>query len=201
MIMADINNGDDDILMQRLSSGDDLALNEIMRRWKEPLLHFMARYISQHEEALDLAQETFVRVYQARERYKPGSKFSTWLFTIAANLCKNHLRWVSRHAQVSLDDSPSDSDGEKGLTMADRLAHPDSGPEDEFLAQERATAVRSAIRSLSHEQKMAIILFEYDDMPVVQIAEILECSPKAAENHLYRARLALKKVLERFING
>src|SRR5260370_9065075 len=83
-------------LMLRLKSGEDSILNELMTRWHQPLVAFIYRYIRHETDALDLAQETFVRVYETRHRYTVQAKFSTWLFSIAANLCRNHLRWRQR---------------------------------------------------------------------------------------------------------
>lgn len=76
-------------LMARLAKGDDLALNALMRRWSDRIVSFLYRMTGRHDTAVDLAQETFVKLYQARERYRPsGGEFSTWLFTIASNLAK-----------------------------------------------------------------------------------------------------------------
>src|SRR5258707_5926570 len=83
-------------LMLRLKNGEDWILNELMTRWQQPLVAFIYRYIGHQTEALDLAQETFVRVYETRRRYAVRGKFSTWLFAIAANLCRNYLRWRQR---------------------------------------------------------------------------------------------------------
>src|SRR5260221_11354106 len=87
-------------LMLRLKNGEDWILNELMTRWQQPLVAFIYRYIGRETEALDLAQKTFVRVYATRHRYAVRGKFSTWLFTIAANLCRNYLRWRQRRGDV-----------------------------------------------------------------------------------------------------
>src|SRR5437016_675884 len=88
--------------MLRLKGGDDLALNELMGRWQNPLVSFILRYVGNEQDALDLAQESFVHVYESRNRYRPTAKFSTWLFTIASNLCRNLTRWRERHPTVPL---------------------------------------------------------------------------------------------------
>lgn len=101
----------DSELMSRLAAGDDLALNEIMSRWSGRISAFLYRMTGQRETAVDLAQETFVKLYQARGRYRPQGNFSTYLFAIAANLARNHSRWKARHPTVSLD--ATDADGEE----------------------------------------------------------------------------------------
>src|SRR5688572_13207869 len=90
-------------LMARLSAGDDLALNALMDRWGGRVAGFLHKMTGQHEAAADLAQETFVKLYQARGRYRPSGNFSTYLFAIASNLARNHARWKSRHPTVSID--------------------------------------------------------------------------------------------------
>jgi RNA polymerase sigma-70 factor, ECF subfamily len=83
----------DSSAMRRLREGEDLALNEIMERWQRRVTSYLLRFTGNETVAIDLAQETFVRVYQSRERYRPQAKFSTWLFAIASNLAREHLRW------------------------------------------------------------------------------------------------------------
>lgn len=79
--------------MARLAAGEDLALNEIMDRWKARVITFLFRLVGNESSALELAEETFVRLYQNRRKFRPDAKFSSWLFGIAANLGRNHLRW------------------------------------------------------------------------------------------------------------
>jgi RNA polymerase sigma factor (sigma-70 family) len=89
--------------MSRLRAGEDLALNEIMDRWRERLMSYLLRLTGDDAIALDLAQETFVRVYQHRDRYRPTGAFSSWLFAIATNLARHHFRWRMRHRSISID--------------------------------------------------------------------------------------------------
>ncbi len=198
--MSDTDPGDDVLLMRRLREGDDLALNEIMRRWRTPLIHFMKRYLQSESLAIDLAQEAFVRVYQAREKFNQDMKFSTWIFTIAANLCKNRLRWVSRHPEISLDSPVASHDSQNEKTRGDSIVAPGDSPDGQLLAKERAAAVRDAIRNLPHDQKTALILFEYEQMPVLQISQVIGATPKAVENRLYRARQNLRSALHQYLN-
>jgi RNA polymerase sigma-70 factor (ECF subfamily) len=93
--------------MARLIDGDDSALNQLMDRWQKPLLSFILRYVGNHADSIELAQETFVRVYQNRSRFNFKSKFSTWLLAIATNLCRHHARWRTRHPTISLDETAS----------------------------------------------------------------------------------------------
>src|SRR5438045_3684132 len=94
--------------MLRLKGGEDLALNELMARWQTPLVSFILSYTGHAQDALDLAQETFVRFFENRSHYEPRSKFSTWLFAIATNLCRNLARWRERHPTITLHGSGED---------------------------------------------------------------------------------------------
>jgi RNA polymerase sigma factor (sigma-70 family) len=132
-------------LMQRLKTGDDLALNELMSGWQTPLVGFILRYTGNEQDALDLAQETFVRVYESRHRYQPTAKFSTWLLTIAINLCRNLARWRDRHPSVALDATDDDDKPSLGSLIP---AAGDS-PSDSAERDDLASAMREQMRCLT----------------------------------------------------
>lgn len=181
--------------MARLRAGEDLALNELMGRWQQPLASYLARLCGSEATALDLAQDTFVRVYEARARYDTRGKFATWLYTIAANLARNSHRWQQRHPAVSLD-APAD---ENGGTLAAQL--PDAAPAPDAHAEqsERAAAVRAAIAALPEDQRTIVLLSEYEDRSHADIAAVLGCTAKAVETRLYRARQTLRERLARWL--
>lgn len=181
--------------MTRLRDGDDLALNELMARWQQPLVNYLARFCGSETGALDLAQDTFVRVYEARSRYDARGKFATWLYTIAGNLARNSHRWQQRHPTVSLD-APTDANGG---TLATHL--PDSAPAPDARAErsERAAAVRAAVAELPEDLRAAVILSEFDDLSHADIASVLDCTAKAVETRLYRARQTLREKLTRWL--
>jgi RNA polymerase sigma-70 factor (ECF subfamily) len=178
---------DDFALMVRLAEGDDLALNAIMGRWKERIGAFLYRLTGDHETALDLTQETFVRLYASRHKYKPSAAFSTFLFHIAANLARSHARWKGRHPSVPLHDS----DG----TMIHDPADPAPTPDFKADLADRTTAVQTAIDELPHDLKHALLLFTLEDMSHAQIGKVMGCSEKAVEVKIYRARQSLKAAL------
>lgn len=181
--------------MARLAGGHDAALNELMERHGEKLFHYLVRRLQDEEEAADLAQETFVRVYQHRARFDPGQKFSTWLYTIASNLVRDCYRWRARHPQVSLNAENEDS--RTGLGA--RLVHPDATPREFLEATERVAVIRDAVAALPEELRAPLMLAEYEDKPQAEIAQILSCSVKAVETRIYRARKQLRASLGRLI--
>jgi RNA polymerase sigma-70 factor (ECF subfamily) len=173
-------------LMLRLKGGEDGALNALMARWQQPLVAFIYRYVKDHTDALDLAQEAFVRVYETRSRYTARAKFSAWLFTIAANLCKNYVRWRERHPEA-----PLDAPGEGEETLGADEATPAASLE----RAEAARLVQEAVAKLPHDLKTVVLLFEYHDFSYEDIAATLGCTAKAVETRLYRARKLLRKHL------
>ena len=179
----------DALAMARLQAGDDLALNEIMGRWKQPLAAYLLRQLGGHEDDVDLTLETFVRIYESRHRYAPTARFARWLFTIATNLARNHVRWKERHPELTLEAN----EGEESPMehMADATPHPGKQME----SRERAQAVRKAITDLSPDLRTAILLFEYEGLSHAEIAAVEGCSDKAIETRLYRARQALEQTL------
>ena len=186
--------GDADIsAMRRLRDGDDLALNEIMDRWQRRLTSYLLRAIGNETVAVDLAQETFVRVYQSREKYQPKGEFSTWLFAIATNLLRQHFRWLKRHPTVSMDSV------EPGCDDPPLSAHLPAEDSNNVERDERARIVKDAVTALPPELREAVLLFEYEDLSHEQISKIAGCSKKAVETRLYRARALLREKLRHWL--
>lgn len=177
-------------LMSRLAGGDDLALNLLMDRWSERVAAFLHRMTGNRDTAVDLAQEVFVKLYQARERYRPSGNFSTYLFAIASNLARNHARWKGRHPTLSMDAASEDG----GATVPE-LTDPNQTPEEAAQSTERIRAVHEAFLRLAPDLREAMTLFIYEGMGYAEIAAASQCSPKAVETRIYRARQLLKDQL------
>ena len=183
--------------MRRLREGEDLALNEIMERWQRRVTSYLLRFTGNETVAIDLAQETFVRVYQSRERYRPKAKFSTWLFAIASNLAREHLRWLRRHPTASLNEADENN---SGRPLSQRIAADGLNPSEAADNAEQNRAVREAVMSLPNDLREAVVLFEYEEMSHEQISAIVDCSRKAVETRLYRARGILRERLKRWLS-
>ena len=183
---------EDKCTMERLQDGDDLALNDIMARWKEPLITFCYRYTGNPTDAREIAQETFVKVYQSRHRYKPvkGVKFSTWLFRIAANLCRMRHRWKSRHPEVF------EADREKLLETQRSQAESSDDPRHSLDLKTLSADLDAAIRMLPSDLRTAFILQEVQGTSQADIAAIQNCTVKSVERRLARARATLRNLLQ-----
>lgn len=181
--------------MEKLQAGHDVALNDLMERHATPVFHFLCRMTGNEDDANDLAQETFVRVFKSHASYRAEQRFSTWLFTIAANLARNHFRWRSRHPNVSLDAENAETE----QTLGGTLSADSPTPKEAALASERAAAVRSAVKNLPEDLREAIVLCEWEERSVAEAATILEATPKAVESRLYRARGILRERLKSWL--
>lgn len=179
-----LEDADDFTLMDRLRTGDDLALNVIMRRWKDRIGSFLYRLTADHEAALDLTQETFVRLYNSRHKYQPSAAFSTFLFHIASNLARTHARWKVRHPTVPLQDR----DGVMADDPEDTHPTPDACAE----LKDKAAMIGRALAQLPDELRQPLLLATLEQMSHLEISKVLGCSEKAVEVRIYRARQKLK---------
>ena len=184
----------DSELMQLLVNGDDLALNRLMDRWGSRVTGFLQRMLGNQATAVDLAQETFVKLYQARDRYRSSGNFSTWLFAIAANLARNHLRWKGRHPTRSLD-APL----EEGEVAILETADLHQNPGEAAASAETVRAIHAAFLQLPADLREAMTLFVHERMSYAEIAAVAECSSKAVETRIYRARQLLREELRQII--
>ena len=181
--------------MGRLAAGNDAALNDLMERHATPVFRLLCRMLNNEDDADDVAQETFVRVFRARASFDPNKKFSTWMFTIAANLARNQIRWRTRHPNVSLEAESEP----KEQSLVEKLASPSATPKEETLAKERGAVVREAVNELPEDMRTAIILCEWEERSMAEAAIILNTTVKAVESRLYRARQVLKERLKEWI--
>ena len=185
----------DRVDMERLLAGHDAALNDLMARHASPIFQFLCRMVGNEDDANDLAQETFVRVFRSRTTFRTSEKFSTWLYTIAANLARNHFRWRTRHPNVSLEAETGESEQPLGSTLSANAP----APKEQALASERAAAVRAAVGKLPEELREAIVLCEWEERSLAEAAAILETTPKAVESRRYRARQMLRERLKSWL--
>ena len=162
----------DSQLIERLQRGEDDAFDELLSRYKHPLINFCYRLLGDAGDADDVAQEVFVRVYQHIGDYRPRGKLSTWLFAMARNACIDRLRYRKRHPTEPLEGVPE---------PATTAQYDDAG---EHIA--------AAIADLPEEQRTAIVLAEYHGLSYAEIAGVMKCSEKSVESRLYRAKQSLR---------
>jgi RNA polymerase sigma-70 factor (ECF subfamily) len=184
-------------LMLQVRDDTPGAFEELVQRYQHRLVAVMNHLVGNTEEAEDLAQEVFLRIYRARKKYRPQSKFSTWLFTIANNLALNSLRARQRKPVVPLNTSDS---GPLGPRPAEQLVSDrGSGPVKRVERQELAALIREALNGLNERQRMAVILNKFEDMNYAEIAEVMGLTTKAVKSLLSRARMNLRTALMGYI--
>jgi RNA polymerase sigma-70 factor (ECF subfamily) len=173
------------------------AFEELVERYQNRLVAVLYHLVGNMEEAEDLAQEVFFRVYRSRKKYRARCKFSTWLFTIANNLALNALRSRQRRPAVPLNTRDS---GPLGPRPAEQLVS-DSGhqPMQRLQQQELAALIRRAMDELNERQRMAVLLNKFEDMSYAAIAEVMGLTPKAVKSLLCRARTNLRVALQGYI--
>jgi RNA polymerase sigma-70 factor (ECF subfamily) len=183
--------------MIRVRDGEAGAFEELVEKFQHRLVAVLHHLVGDAQEAEDLAQEVFLRIYRARKKYRARAKFSTWLFTIANHLALNSLRDRQRKRAVSL---PASESGPLGPRPAERLvrdrAERPSGP---LHRQELAVVVRRALEGLNERQRAAILLHKFEDMNYAEIARVMGLTTKAVKSLLNRARTNLKQALEAYI--
>jgi RNA polymerase sigma-70 factor (ECF subfamily) len=183
--------------MLRVREDDAGAFEELVELYQHRLVAVMNHLVGNAEEAEDLAQEVFLRVYRTRKKYHPRSKFSTWLFTIANNLALNALRSRKRKPILLL---PVQDSGPLGPRPAERLVQDrGSGPMRRLERQELTELIRRALEGLNERQRMAVVLNKFEDMNYAEIAEVMGLTIKAVKSLLSRARENLRVALSSYI--
>ncbi|MEM9657355.1 MAG: sigma-70 family RNA polymerase sigma factor [Planctomycetota bacterium] len=184
--------------MLQVREDDAEAFEELMLRYQNRLVSLLAHLVGRRDMAEDLAQDVFLRVYRARKRYIPGSKFSTWLFTIAHNVASNALRSLSRRKEVNL---AARNNGESTADPLDAAAVASSGlmPTRQMDKLELREIVKLAVGTLSERQREAVLLNKFEHLSYEEIAEVMQLSPSAVKSLLSRARGNLREVLEPYL--
>jgi RNA polymerase sigma-70 factor (ECF subfamily) len=182
-------------LMLRVRQGDAGSFDELLQRYRTPLVKYFCRMVRDEALAEDLAQEAFLRVYNARHRYRPDARFTTWLYRIATNLALNAIRDAKgRGCQAG---NGSSEDGETSFEFVD----PKASVEQQLIETDRGRMIREAIEALPENQRAAVILHKYQDVDYRQIAGILKVSESAVKSLLFRAYETLRERLEPLVRG
>lgn len=171
--------------------GDQRAFAEIVDLYKDKLYHLAFRMTGNRQEAEDVVQETFLRVYKNLERYDENQKFSTWIYRIATNLCIDRLR--KRRAVYSLDAASSEHEGLDGYAM---LPSDDRTPESELLLSETQKIIHEAIETLPVKYKSVMVLRYLQDLSLQEISDVLDMPVTTVKTRVHRGREFMRKKLE-----
>ena len=178
----------DEELVEACQSGEASAFDVLVARWEDRIRGAAFRFLGSEEEARDVAQEAFLKAYRALGGFKREARFSSWLYQIATNLCRDRLRRRKTRATVSLEEIE-----ENGPVMVE--ARP--GAHDRLLQMDLARAVRRAVEALPDEQREVVILKEYQELTFIEIAQTLDVPVSTVKTRLYRGLGQLRRRLER----
>ncbi len=182
-------------LIEATKNGDDEAFSQIVARYRNPITNFLYRFLNDYEEAVDLSQETFVRVYFAIERYHTGYAFSTYIYRIATNLAISELRKRKRRTLLSLTGLfQSDPDDATEYQPPDERPLPDAN----VVEDERSRVIAKAIATLPEKYRVPIILRDIEGLTYDEIAAILELGLGTTKSRISRARGLLKEKLAHY---
>jgi RNA polymerase sigma-70 factor (ECF subfamily) len=186
----------DAALMLRVKHGDLRAFEELVQKYKHPIVNVVYRMLHDLDEAEDLAQNVFLRVFQSAGRYEVSAKFSTWIFTIARHLCLNEIRRRGRHPALSLESSQSDDPEQAARQYPDAKTF---SPPQAFLHRELERKIRLALEELPEKQRLAMALCQEEELSYEEIAAVLGCSLSATKSLIHRARETLKLKLKPYL--
>lgn len=181
-------------LIEQCRQGDASAFNLLVWRWERPLFGFVHRYVGNAEVAQDLVQDTFVRVMRSLEGYSHRGTFSSWLYRVAVNLCRDHLR-KKRLPVVSLHDGYTTVSGRK-VAVEELVVDEGPRPDAALEAQDREELVKRLLDDLSEDQRVVILLKEYQALTFREISEVLDVPENTVKARLYRGLRAMRRQLE-----
>src|SRR6187402_1932354 len=181
----------DEELVARCIGGDADSFNQLILRWERPIYVLAYRTIGREEDARDVCQETFLRAFRALPGFRGEAKFSSWLYRITLNLCRD---WMRRERRAPLVQVPEGTDP---VDLADQQAAPTESVEDLVARREMSRAVSKAMADLPEEQRTAILLKEYHGLTFQEIADQLNCPLSTVKTRLYQGLSVLRRRLER----
>ena len=195
---AELEARDPDVrLMLRVRDDDPGAFEALVRAYQSRLLGVLTHLIGKADEAEDLTQDVFLRIYKARKGYRPRAKFSTWLFTIANNLALNHLRGRARNHTVALDGGALNP---TSIGMpTDRATSREGTASAQMRQVELSDVVREALDELGEDQRLAVLLNKFEEMSYADIATVMGRTEAAVKSLLARARMNLRDRLEPYL--
>jgi RNA polymerase sigma-70 factor, ECF subfamily len=181
-------------LMLQVKDGNIRAFEQLVELHQSAIIGTVTRMLGNVDDAHDIAQQVFVRIWKSAPRYEPTAKFTTWLYTITRNLVFNETRRRSRRKEVTLE---TENDDDQPRQFADLTTH---GPDIKAQHEELEKALDLAIAALPEKQRLAVVLRRHQELPYEQLCDILKMSLPAVKSLLFRARNELRKSLSAYLD-
>jgi len=189
----------DNRLVSEFIAGNDAAFTQLVTRYKDALTNYLNMMVGDYDIAVDLCQETFLRVYRNISRYSNLYQFSTWIYRIATNLAIDEIRYRKRRGQVFYRNILGNRQSSSNEGPEFEISDVRRNPRDEVLRKESSQVLGDAIRSLPEKYRTAFIMKEIQELPYEAIAKVLNCSAGTIKSRLHRARELLQRKLEHYV--
>jgi RNA polymerase sigma-70 factor (ECF subfamily) len=185
-------------LLRRLRERDERAFRELVTQHRDRVYNICYRMMGNRHEAEDVAQEVFIAVFKTIDSFREESKFSTWLYRVAVNHCKNRIKYLARRHDRDRDELDENSAGANGASLGTpvRAAQPDRALEGIQMEE----VLKAAINTLDEEHRIVVILRDVEDLSIEEICAITELPDGTVKSRLHRARLALRKKLQKHVS-
>jgi RNA polymerase sigma-70 factor (ECF subfamily) len=185
-------------LITHILNGDRSRFNALVWRWEKPLYNFILRYLGNKELARDVTQRVFIRVYKNLTKLREPEKFSSWLYQIAANLCRDEIKRMNRRDFISLDLIQENNENE-GYRLPEELHEStELSPETKLNQKQIGSLVQKALQQLPEEQRVVIIMKEYQGLKFREIAEALNQPLNTIKSRMYYGLNGLRKIFEQW---
>jgi len=185
-------------LLRRLRDRDERAFRELIEDHRDRVYNITFRMLGNRAEAEDVAQEVFITVFKTIETFREESKFSTWLYRVTVNTCKNRIKYLARRHDRDRDELDESSNGQHGAVGAIGAPQPKS-PDRALESVQMEKLLQEAIAGLDEEQRIVVILRDVEDLSIEEICKITELPDGTVKSRLHRARLVLRKKLQRHV--
>lgn len=181
----------DEELVARAQSGDHESFNQLVARWERPIYALAYRTLGREEDARDVVQEAFLRAFRGLKGFKGQAKFSSWLYRITLNLCRDWIRKARRAPMIQVPET------EDGLDLVEQMPSSDESVEELVNRREMSAAVAKAMAELPEEQRTAILMKEFHGLTFQEIADALDCPLSTVKTRLYQGLSVLRRRLEK----
>lgn len=184
-------------LLRRLRDRDERAFRELLESYRDRVFNITYRMLGNRAEAEDVAQEVFITVFKTIDQFREESKFSTWLYRVAVNHCKNRIKYLARRHDRDRDELDENSQPANGAVSAHLLRTPQ--PDRALEGVQMEVILQKAIESLDDDHRIVVVLRDVEDLSIEEICEITGLPDGTVKSRLHRARLALRKKLQRHV--
>ncbi|RMF58406.1 MAG: sigma-70 family RNA polymerase sigma factor [Calditrichaeota bacterium] len=183
-------------LIEKFRGGEERAFNVLVWRWEANLFNFVLRYLGDREAAKEACQKTFIRAFRKLDRLRDTSKFGTWLFSIAINICRDQLKAHKRRRTLSLEGLRENGNGVEN--QMEMVAEPAQGPDAQVMNRDVRHLLNRALQALPEEQRAVIVMKAYHDLKFTEIAEILDMSENTVKSRMYYGLATLRKIFKQW---